>query len=96
LESSQDYLESLLKLGQFDRDQSDFEHSNVELSEALDLAKKKFSNDPNLMSVALNSYADLMRQTGDTAKSKALTKEAQQYNTRATGSMDDTPTDGAQ
>lgn len=56
-----------LRLGQFDRDQSNYKDAKEEMDKALDLAKTKLPHDKDLMAEAYNSYADLMRQMGDAA-----------------------------
>jgi hypothetical protein len=74
--SSRAYLKTLLKLGQFDRDQSIYESGTKELSEATTLARQEFSADKILLAECLNSYADLLRQVGKTDESAKLTIEA--------------------
>lgn len=55
---------SYLKLGQFDRDQSSYERSQSELEKALSMTREYFKDDKKLTVESLNSYADLLRQTG--------------------------------
>jgi serine/threonine protein kinase/tetratricopeptide (TPR) repeat protein len=69
-------IRSLLRLGQFDRDQSEFESSKPELSEALKLTEKLFGKDNALMLECLNSYSDLMRQMGCEADFKEYSQRA--------------------
>ena len=68
-----------LKLGQFDRDQSDFGRSEPELAEALKLAEKHFPQDRALMAECLNSYADQKRQTGKAAEYEALLRRSKSF-----------------
>ena len=63
-ETLKNQIHAYLKLGQYDRDESNFKDSEVELSKALQLAEEHFSEDTQLMTEAVNSYADLLRQTG--------------------------------
>jgi tRNA A-37 threonylcarbamoyl transferase component Bud32/tetratricopeptide (TPR) repeat protein len=72
-----------LKLGQFDRDQSNFEDSKGELEEAFELTERYFGKDNNLMAESLNSYADLMRQMGAKDDYKQLSDQAKFYNDKA-------------
>jgi tetratricopeptide (TPR) repeat protein len=68
--------ESLLRLGQFDRDQSNFKEAHSELSAALEMVRKDFASDKDFMREALQSYADLLRQTGKLEESKRISREA--------------------
>jgi tRNA A-37 threonylcarbamoyl transferase component Bud32 len=70
-------INSWLKLGQFDRNQSYFLDSQLELETALDLTKKWFGTDNTLMAEAYNGLQDLARQMNDKeafAKYSALAK----------------------
>ncbi|GAH54199.1 unnamed protein product, partial [marine sediment metagenome] len=70
-------VKAYLKLGQFDRDQSNFTDSEQELKAALDLTESKLAQDNELLSEALNSYGDLLRQKGDTAGAKTYLDKAE-------------------
>lgn len=63
---------AMLRLGQFDRDQSNFGPAEKELSEAKALVESKLADDKVLLMESLNSYADLLRQTGKLEESKKL------------------------
>lgn len=69
------YARVLNKLGQFDLDQSDFQHATVELEEALAVARKGKVGDDVLL-LCLRSYADMLRQTGKKAESDKYFAEA--------------------
>jgi tRNA A-37 threonylcarbamoyl transferase component Bud32 len=71
-------VKAYLKLGQFDRDQSNFKESGEELKAALDLAREKMPKDFEIMYEALNSYGDYLRQTGKKAESEAIFEESKQ------------------
>ncbi len=71
-------IKAYLKLGQFDRDQSDFKNSQEELKTGLELAEKKAPDDKELLAEALNSYGDLLRQQGDTAGAKTYLERAEE------------------
>jgi serine/threonine protein kinase/tetratricopeptide (TPR) repeat protein len=74
--SQRNLVKAYLKLGQFDRDQSNFKESREELWKGLQLAQSKFSYDNELMAEALNSYGDLLRQTGEPAHAREFLKKA--------------------
>lgn len=69
-------VKAYLKLGQFDRDQSNFKDAGEELTTALDLARKKMPKDYEIMFEALNSYGDYLRQTGKKAESDLIFEES--------------------
>ncbi|MBY0357232.1 MAG: serine/threonine-protein kinase [Candidatus Obscuribacterales bacterium] len=75
-QSTQNLIKAYLKLGQFDRDQSDLNESKVELEKALSMTRKYFPNDNLLLAECLNSYADLLRQVGQKDEAEKLGKEA--------------------
>jgi serine/threonine protein kinase len=54
---------ALMKLGQIDRDEDNFNASRVELEEALNAAGKYFPSDKTLLSKCVRSYADYCDQT---------------------------------
>jgi len=73
-------IAATLRLGQFDRDENQFDLAKVELETALAKAKKYYpGNTPDdiyLIIQCLNSYADYCAQTGDKQKAKQLFDEA--------------------
>jgi serine/threonine-protein kinase len=80
-----------LKIGQFDRDQSDFKQAKDELDAGLAIANK-LPRDHELLAEAYNSYGDLLRQMKDSAgaaeyqakaekESKNLPQHARRLNT---------------
>lgn len=71
-------IKAYLKLGQFDRDQSDFKNAREELKTGLDLVEKKMPDDKELLAEALNSYGDLLRQEGDAAGAKQYLDRAEE------------------
>lgn len=73
-------IQSYLKIGQFDRDQSDYAESKQSLETAMSMTKKYFSKDNTLKSECLNSYAELLRQTGHKEEAKAMFAEASTLN----------------
>jgi tRNA A-37 threonylcarbamoyl transferase component Bud32 len=76
--SKRKYAKSLLQLGQFDRDQSNYADASKELQTALAMTRKDFSNDRALLAGCLNAYADLLRQTGKAEEGAALVIEAKE------------------
>jgi serine/threonine protein kinase len=75
-QSQRNLARAYLKLGQFDRDQSNFKDSKEELWKGLQLVQSKFAHDGELKTEALNSYGDLLRQTGDAAGAREYLKKA--------------------
>jgi serine/threonine protein kinase len=73
------YIRAELRLGQFDRDQSNFAAAGEELADALAQARKYAPSDRILLAECLNSYADELRQTGKNEEAAALVIEAKQY-----------------
>ena len=71
-------IKAYLKLGQFDRDQGNYKDSGEELKTGLDLAREKTPKDFDIMSEALNSYGDYLRQIGKKAESAAIFEESKQ------------------
>lgn len=69
-------IKAYLKLGQFDRDQSNFKDAGEELKTGLDLAREKMPKDFEIMFEALNSYGDYLRQTGKKAESELIFQES--------------------
>ncbi len=69
-------IKAYLKLGQFDRDQSNFKDAGEELRTGLDLARTKMPKDYEIMFEALNSYGDYLRQTGKKAESDLIFEES--------------------
>lgn len=88
-------IKSYLKLGQFDRDQSNFEDAQKELSTGLELVRTKLPRDNDLMSEALNSYGDLLRQTGKKAEAEACFAEARKLGKRVDIRSENVPLDGS-
>jgi serine/threonine protein kinase len=72
-------IRCLLKLGQFDRDQSNRAEAESELKNALDITKKEHPNDKPLLIACLNSYADFLKQNGKPDEAAKLFAEAKQY-----------------
>lgn len=70
-------IEALLKLGVFDKDQSDYSKANEELAQAVALSKKQSDN--HLTASCLNAYADYYHQLHDEEKAKRLFAEANHY-----------------
>lgn len=67
---------ALLRLGQFDRDQSNHELAKKELEDGLKLAEAEGMYDKELLVEALSSYADLFRQMGDKQKAAEYQRKA--------------------
>lgn len=59
-------VQSMLKLGEFDRDQSNFNQSEQELDKAHQLIEKYFPKDSDLNNECMNSLEDLHRQEART------------------------------
>jgi serine/threonine protein kinase len=74
--SKQRFIKTLLQLGQFDRDQSNYPEATKELSQALAMTEKEFPQDLALMAQCMNSYSDLLRQTGKPEEAAALVIKA--------------------
>ena len=72
-------IKAYLKLGQFDRDQSAFAEAKVELEKGLELARSKAPGDSDIMLEALNSYGDLLRQTGKKSEAATMFEEAKKF-----------------
>jgi eukaryotic-like serine/threonine-protein kinase len=72
-------VRALLKLGQFDRDQTNFDLAEGELKKALEIVRKEHSNDKPLLIACLNSYADFLRQSGNKEEATKLFTEAKEY-----------------
>ena len=60
--ATQKLVRSLLKIGQFDRDQSNFGPSELELNRAKKIIDAYYSHDQELVTECANSIADLKRQ----------------------------------
>lgn len=67
-------IQALLKLGIFDKDQSDYARARVELDEAASMSKKQ--PDKQLTVDCLNAYADYYHQMHQDEKAKSLFAEA--------------------
>ncbi len=67
-------IQALLKLGIFDKDQTDFPHAKTELEEAVQIAKTQ--DDKQLSASCLSAYADYFHQLHDDDKAKDLFAEA--------------------
>ncbi len=67
-------IQALLKLGIFDKDQSDFPHAKSDLEEAVALSKAQ--SDKKLTASCLSAYADYFHQLHDDDKAKDLFAEA--------------------
>ncbi|HEY9871554.1 MAG TPA: protein kinase [Candidatus Obscuribacterales bacterium] len=72
-------LQSMLKLGQFDRDQSNFKDARTELLSVLEQVRREFPQDRELMRESLQSYADLLRQTGEIEEFQKVQQEARRF-----------------
>ncbi|HEY9772840.1 MAG TPA: protein kinase [Planktothrix sp.] len=71
-ENNPQTIKALLRLGEFERDQSDFEAADKDLKRGLDLAGKAYNknkNNADLLIEAYNSYADYLKQTHKIAES---------------------------
>lgn len=82
-------VKAYLRLGQFDRDQSNFIESKKELSKGLEIAERKLPHDAGIMSEALNSYADLLRQMQDTQGAARYKARADSFNKELMHEADD-------
>lgn len=67
-------IQALLKLGIFDKDQSDFPHAKADLEEAVALSKAQ--SDKQLIASCLSAYADYFHQLHDDDKARELFAEA--------------------
>lgn len=72
-------LQSMLRLGQFDRDQSNFKQARTELLSVVEQVRKEFRQDKELMRESLQSYADLLRQTGEIEEFQKVQQEARRF-----------------
>jgi serine/threonine protein kinase len=72
--TSSNTIQSLLKLGIFDKDQSDFPKAKAEIEEAVALARRQKDN--HLTASCLNAYADYFHQLHQDDKAKSLFAEA--------------------
>ncbi len=77
-EAKRKLARAYLRLGQFDRDQSNFKDAENELVEGKKMAESMKPLDPDLLTEALNSYADLLRQTGRKEEAEEYNKQAKQ------------------
>lgn len=66
-----------LRLGQFDRDQSNFQSAEEALMQGMKLAESMKPPDSTLLTEAYNSYADLARQQKNTEKADEYAKKAE-------------------
>src|SRR5207237_7381997 len=69
-------VRALVKLGQWDRDQSRWTDAEAELKKAVDIVRKDHSLDRPLMVECLNSYADYFNQIGKKEQADKLFAEA--------------------
>ena len=74
----------MLKLGQFDMDQSNFKDAETELATALKLSENK-SSDPDLRLMTIRSYANMLAQTNRKAEAQKYLKQADQIEKHAAG-----------
>ena len=74
--TEKDLVKAYLKLGEFDRDQSNFKQSKDELFKGVQLAQEKFPQDAELLAEAFNSYGDLLRQISDLPGARLYLKRA--------------------
>lgn len=79
-----DFLRALLKLGQFDMDQSRFKDAEAELAKALALSKDK-NADPDLRLMTIRSYANMLMQTNRKEEAQKYLNEANQIEKRSSG-----------
>jgi hypothetical protein len=79
-----EYLRAMIKLGQFDMDQSHFKDAETELGKALKLSEIKDS-DPDLRLMAIRSYANMLAQTNRKAEAQKYLNEANQIEKRSSG-----------
>jgi eukaryotic-like serine/threonine-protein kinase len=75
-ENDKKTIYATLRLGQFDRDENNFELAKLELESALTKAKEYCSSDTYLNSQCLNSYADFLQQTGHPEHASQVFAEA--------------------
>lgn len=71
-------IQALLRLGIFDKDQSNYTQAEPELEEAVTLSKKQ--DDKSLAANCLNAYADYFHQLKKDDQAKALFAEADRMN----------------
>jgi len=76
-ENDKNTIYATLRLGQFDRDENDFNSAKAELESALAKAKEYNSSDTYLNTQCLNSYADFLLQTGHREQAFKVFAEAQ-------------------
>ena len=76
--SQKKLIKAYLKLGQFDRDQSNFKESKKELEKGIELITAKLPKDNELQAEAYNGYGDLLRQTNDAAGAKQYFAKAEE------------------
>lgn len=67
---------AMLKLGQFDRDENNYELAKTELEQANRDAQSAINKSKYLQFQCLNSYADYLKQVGKKAEAEALLKQA--------------------
>lgn len=67
---------AMLKLGQFDRDENNYELAKTELEQANKDAQNAINKSKYLQFQCLNSYADYLKQVGKKAEAEALLKQA--------------------
>lgn len=82
-EEPSEYLHAVLKLGQFDLDQSNLKLAEPELGKALKLSEK--ATDPDLRLVTIRSYANMLMQTNRKAEAQKYLNEANQIEKRSSG-----------
>lgn len=88
-QASKNLVKALLRIGQFDRDQSNFKDAKSELQRGLELVEAKLPSELLLRIEALNSYGDMLRQTGDqdgAAQYKAKAEELSRKRAQTAGS----------
>lgn len=76
-QAERNLVRSYLRLGQFDRDQSNFKEAKDELFKGLELTKSRFPEDKELLAEAYYSYGDLMKQTGNGKAAKEYLEKAE-------------------
>ena len=75
---SPEYIRALLKLGQWQRDRSHFDEARKNLTKSIELAKASNAFSNQELTEFYNSYADFLRQVGNTEEAKTYEKLAKE------------------
>lgn len=79
-DDSPEYIRALLKLGQWQRDRSHFDKARINLTTAINLAKKNKDIQSQELTEYYNSYADFLRQIGQPDQAQDYEKTAKELN----------------